>query len=93
VTAPAVAYTLSPGIGWSVERTGLLVTGGEQPRFLPYPDAALWDLISRGYRYEQVVEMMCHITSLAKRDSVRLIDRLLDEWLGLGLLSMERRHG
>lgn len=56
-------YTTGPGIGWVVEENGLLVLDAVNRRelFLPYPEAALWDLLSRHQSLEVVMPVLLAI--------------------------------
>ncbi|MBI4473382.1 MAG: hypothetical protein HY646_11995 [Acidobacteria bacterium] len=80
-------YRLAPGVQWSVEARGLLVKGaGGKVQFLEYPEAAVWDLISRGYRFDKVVSMVSCIASIDQDAGRKLVAESLDKWVNSGLL-------
>ena len=81
------AYKLRPGVRWVVERFGIVLTDGSGvARTLPYPQAAIWDLFSRGYAFEKTVSMMCHIAEIDEAGADGLVRAAVAEWLAGGLL-------
>lgn len=80
-------YCLPPGVRWSVGRTNLTVTDGRgSVRVLGYPEAAVWDLCSRGYAFDAVVDLMQHIGAMPRGDAAALVRRTLAGWRAAGLL-------
>jgi len=61
---PAVSrFHCSPAVAWAVEQTGLTLLHREtgRTRALPYPQAALWDLLSRARPWNRLGETMAAI--------------------------------
>lgn len=82
-------YRVAPEVKWTVETQGLLlvVDGQGKTHWLPYPQAAVWDLISRGRPAPKVLMMTSHIASLDLERAEKLILESLEEWTRLGLLT------
>jgi hypothetical protein len=77
-----------------VETTGLLLTDGKgNVRFVAYPEAAVWDLVSRGYRDNKVIAMMQSIASLDVETTKHLVLDSLENWTQYGFLYKETHHG
>jgi hypothetical protein len=80
-------YRLSPNVRWVVERFTVIVTDGSgRVRALRYPEAAIWDLVSRGYAYDKVVPMMAHIAARDAAEADTLVRTTLENWAGDGLI-------
>jgi hypothetical protein len=62
-------------------------------RNLGYPQAAVWDLINRGYSYDQTIHMLCSIASMKPEETEQLLLESLDEWAESGFLIKEKAHG
>ena len=59
----ATAYECSPDVKWVVETFGILIVDPHKGAYcsLPYPSAAVWDLVSRGHSRAKIATMMRHI--------------------------------
>lgn len=80
-------FHVAPGVGWSVGRVNLTLTDGRgQVCALEYPEAAVWDLLSRGYAFEKVVQMLGHIAAMEPADASALVRTAIDRWQHAGLL-------
>lgn len=80
-------YRLTPGVRWAVERVGITLTDGKgQVRRLQYPEAAIWDLLSRGYTFDKVVTMTAHIAGQDPANARTLVVAALAEWADCGLI-------
>ncbi len=91
--SPAI-YRPEPGVRWAVEVDGiLLLDGAGTVERLNYPDAALWDLLSRGYRHEKLVELMTYITSLDEAAVRGLVADRLEKWTARAVLRKEITDG
>ena len=86
-------YLIGPGVGWVVESKGVLVRNADGNRFLDYPQAAVWDLFSRGYRFAQVVSMVAAIVSVDHETSRTIVTKAVDDWMGCGFLTKAERRG
>ena len=51
-----------------------------------YPQAALWDLISRKYSYDKIINMLSVIISEDKKSTKRLVQECINAWLENGYL-------
>jgi hypothetical protein len=71
-----------------VETHSLLLLNKDtgETRSLVYPQVALWDLISRGYAYDDVVRMLCAIAALQADEVEMLIAESLENWFDAGFL-------
>ena len=81
------SYRVRSAVRWSVGRvTVTLADGTGKVRTLGYPEAAVWDLVSRGYRFPKVVSMMTHIASLDETATRALVCSTLEDWAESGFL-------
>jgi hypothetical protein len=73
---------------WVVETTGLAVIhrGADTRRWLPCPEAAAWDLLSRGYSHEAVTAALCAIASLPRAEAEARLQAMIGSWVEAGLL-------
>ena len=80
-------YKLSPGVRWVVERFSVTLTDGQGTvRTLRYPEAAVWDLLSRGYAFEKVVSMITHIAAVDASTADSLVRATVDDWAQAGFI-------
>ena len=84
-------YRLAPDLRWAVEPTGLILFDLRTDRTwrLDYPHAALWDLLSRGYRSDRLERSLGAIAGLEVRATRRLLRETLDTWCAEGLILKE----
>jgi hypothetical protein len=78
-----------------VEDDGILLIDQRsgRSRRLHDSEAALWDLMSRGYSYVQIVAMISAIGSLPAKGAEQLVRSSLAAWLEEGFLERERPDG
>lgn len=84
-------YHCNEGVKWAVTTGGIFllhITAGEKV-FLKYPQAAVWDLVSRGYSYEQTMSMLRTIASLDDEQAAELLVSCLEGWIKEGFLIKE----
>jgi len=88
-------WRVAPGVWWAVETDGIVLggPGAGSARALAYPEAAVWDLLSRGYRMEKVASMMEGIASLPPAAAKRIVAACLRTWVGAGVLVEATAHG
>ena len=80
-------YHVSRAVVWSVGRTNLTLSDGRgHVHTLEYPEAAVWDLLTRGYRFDDVVRLTGHIGSLPPADADALVRSALARWCDAGLV-------
>ena len=78
-------YRLSSGMRWSVERASILVSDGRGgAQALAYPEAAVWDLVSRGYPFSRVVALMAHIAAVDSSAAETLVRSTMEQWAANG---------
>ena len=84
---------IPPGVAWCVETPGLLLVRRDTGtrRLLPYPDAALWELLGRGEPQDRVTRMMAAIAGITTPAAETWIAKTLDRWVREGWL--EEQHG
>ncbi len=82
-----ILYHVAPGVRWAVERTTLtLVDGRGGACRLGYPEAAVWDLVSRGYPLAEVARMIAAIASLDPTAADAIIRSAIEGWERAGLI-------
>ncbi len=87
-----VIYRVASGVKWTVETQGILLMDNKgKIHSILYPQAALWDLISRRLSTERVLSSLKHIASLDTAGTNQLLVESLQEWAHLGLLTTNRR--
>ena len=80
-------FQIAQGVKWSVETQGLLLIDREGVNhWLPYPQAALWDFISRCRSLDKMKSMLSSIASLDSRACEDFMLESIGEWVKLGLL-------
>ena len=84
-------YQCPSHISWAVEKEAILLIDHENntSHCLDGHQAALWDLISRGYDFDQVILMMGAIGTMDKDASEQFISNTLDDLVKTGYLKVE----
>jgi len=82
-------------VRWAVELEGVVVLNDEngQSIKLVYPQAAIWDFITRGDSTEQIALKIAAVASLAPEAAERLVAQTETELRQGGYLAPERAHG
>jgi hypothetical protein len=82
-------------IHWAVEIDGVVILNEEDGSSvkLAYPQAAIWDFITRGESMEQITGKIAVIAAMAPAAAERLVTRTRAELLQRGFLSPEGTHG
>lgn len=95
VPQTSTGYRCAPGVRWAVETRGLTLFHANQGAFscIPYPFAAVWDLLHRGYRLDDATRMMSHIAGIAAPRAQKLIVTAVQGWLDLGVIRKEDVNG
>jgi len=88
-------YRCGPDVAYAVESTGIVLMGEPDGpvRHLGYPEAAVWDLISRRYTFDRTVAMLRAIASLDACEAEHVVRRCLREWTDAGFLVRHDAHG
>ncbi len=81
------ACRIPSGVQWSVGRKTLTVVGGDGvTKTLGYPDAAVWDFLSRGYSVSDVTRLVAAVASLEPAAAEELVRAAVAEWVECGVL-------
>ena len=84
---PARSFRVAPGIRWVVETHSILISDGStEPVRIEYPEAALWDLVTRRHRTERCVALLAYIAGLDAAGAERLANETLETWERAGFL-------
>jgi hypothetical protein len=87
----APRYSIATGVAWSVETRGLRLADGRGGVFeLRYPDAAVFDLLSRGLDVAKVMDLTRWIVADTPAAAQARVSSLVDEWLRVGWIVPER---
>jgi hypothetical protein len=75
-------------VAWVVEPHGIVLIHLARGRRLElsYPEAAVWDLASRGRSEETIRFLLGLIAGIGPREARTLVDSCLDQWLAEGWL-------
>jgi hypothetical protein len=78
-------------VQWAVEQRGILLIDTRSGRqcMLTYPQAAVWDLLSRGHDVPAVIDLITAIASLDLEAAAKLVHDCLEAWVRRGFLEGE----
>lgn len=87
-TTGTLNYQCSPGVVWAVEMDGITLLNPSTGAVcsLGYPQAAIWDLISRGYSTDRLLRVISALASLEPNETDRLVHESLEDWTKAGFL-------
>ena len=91
-----MTYQCAPDVKWVVETYGILIVHPERGAYcsLPYPAAAVWDLVSRGHRLPKIAQMLRHIGRFqTTTDAERYAVECLETWTNAGLVQRTKGGG
>lgn len=90
-----IEYYCAPQVTWAVETEGIILINKHNGMvcLLNYPKAAVWDLISQRYSYNQTISLVSLICSLDRDVAERLVLESLEGWVKAGFLVKESNHG
>jgi hypothetical protein len=73
---------------WIVEQTDLLLINKKKysHQRLPYPDVAVWDLLSRNTPEDRLLKILETVTALSPEGVKSLVERCLNDWIADGWL-------
>lgn len=88
-------YHCPDHVGWSVEIDTIRIINQRSGAvcLLGYPEAAVWDLISRGYAYDDLVRLLGVIASFDLSEAKQLVLRTVKDLAGKGFLTQSGDHG
>ncbi len=84
-----MSLTTLPGIRWTVDQSGIVLineNSGESC-FAGYPEAALWDLMQRGYSFAKIVELFSSIIMENEAIAEEIAAVTFRRWIEQGFLS------
>jgi len=89
------AVHFAPDIGWIVEEGSVRIfhAGKGELLKLGYPEAAVWDLISRYSREEEIVPKLAAIGDLSAPAARIFLRSCLRRWIQAGILLKTGGHG
>ena len=88
-------YACKPEVAWVVEDDGILLVNRATgtTRFLGYPEAAVWDLLSRGRSFARAVSTLRATTERDAAEAERLVRDCIRQWVDAGILTEASDHG
>lgn len=86
--APDRTYRCPTHVGWVVEDQGVTLVnrGTGATLLLKPPDAATWDLMSRGQSYAGLVSLLCSIVTLTPECAAQRVRACVASWVSAGFL-------
>ena len=86
---PTVLYRCHPDVVWAVETGGLILIRRDTGKklILGYPEAALWDFLSRGIPLQRVKRMMVAIAHIEQKATHKLVNETIGVWTQEGWLT------
>lgn len=80
-------YQVRAGVQWAVDRAGVTLANRDGSALtLGYPEAAIWDLLSRGSAFPRIVSLTGRIASLEPEPAEALVRSTLEDWTRAGFL-------
>lgn len=85
---PVRRFRCRPGVLFAVELDGVTIIepGAGTSLRLGYPDAAVWDLLCRGYAFDTVAGMLGHIAAMRRDEAARAARETICQLLDQGFL-------
>ncbi len=80
-------YSISPSVKWSVETYHILLwdpSGNVQ--IVEYPQAAIWDFVTRQYYPHDIINKLSFITDRTEQENKSLYNQTINEWIHNGIL-------
>jgi hypothetical protein len=87
-------YHCPEHVGWSVEIDTIRLINRRSGAVcrLGYPEAAVWDLLSRGYAHEDLVRLLGVIASVDLSEAEQLVLRTVKDLAEKGFLTQSGNH-
>jgi len=80
-------YRVAEGVYWTVGRTALtIVDPAGVVSTIGYPDAAVWDFVSRGYDPGEVAGLLAAVAAIERAEAAALVRSAISRWMAGGLL-------
>ena len=85
-------FRIGNGVRWSVGTVGVtLVDACGEVHTLGYPEAAIFDLLSRRYSFAKVAALTAGIACLDRAGAEALVRSTLERWADCGILERSER--
>jgi|WetSurSiteA1Bulk_404760.scaffolds.fasta_scaffold00443_7 hypothetical protein len=86
---PKTRYSLNGQIEYATEVNCIKVYSGDLNKMvvIPYPEAALWNMIQQGYSFTAMSDMLAPILKKDKPETVLWMLKNIDSWIVSSLLS------
>jgi hypothetical protein len=90
VSEPPLTYRCSPAIVWVRDAGQILLVDkeAEQSWSLHDAEAVIWDLLTVGYSYEKIVQMLSLTLSLSVEQADRTLSNVLRNWRDAGIVQV-----
>jgi hypothetical protein len=75
-----VIWRSAAGVRSAVTIRGVLLFAGENHRMLEDGEAALWDLLSRGYSLDAATRLLAAVAGITLPEAERLAEQSVAEW-------------
>ena len=91
----SMKWEISEHVRWAVQTDGLYVihTRTMSSQKLEYPDAAVWDLITRYGSNRKIIQLLSHIANLSLQKTELIFSDCMGRWASSGLLTMDDGNG
>jgi hypothetical protein len=84
----------APSVCWCVDATGVTVLDRvARPRRLEYPDAVVWDCVTRSATVQEAARMVACVARIPPREASDLVRSRLQEWCEAGLIEGDAEDG
>ncbi len=87
----SLGYAISAHTQWVVEQKGVVLIHALENRctWLAYPEAAVWDLLTRDWSRREMISMLAVIAAVDEAAAEILLDGCLERWTHQGWLTRE----
>lgn len=87
LTHPYSKYRCQSGVSWGVELRNTIIIDGNSGRVwtLEYPEAAIWDLLTRGCRIDRIIAMISAIADVEEPSAAKCVHSAIIKWTYAGL--------
>lgn len=81
-------YRAGSNTGWTAEINGIKVFSktADHMTIIPYPEAALWDLLQQKYSTDQIIPIISAFTGKDRQNVEKMIENNIHKWLEDGLI-------
>jgi hypothetical protein len=90
VSEPPLTYRCSPAIVWVRDAGQILLVdkAAEQSWSLHDAEVVIWELLTVGYSYEKIVQMLSLTLSLSVEQADRTLSSVLRNWRDAGIVQV-----